>query len=601
MHKQTAPSADATHSAYVPAIDGLRFFAVGSVLIYHLWGPLLPGGFVGVDVFFVISGYLITGQLIGPHAPSLTQFYQNRIARIAPASLLTVAVTLAASAVIMDGQHLAYLGTAAATAALSVINVKLIFQQGYFADVGPTQPLLHFWSLAVEEQFYLIYPALLLALRRFNLSRVLAIGAAISLGLCLWLTQTHPTWAFFLLPARAWELAAGGWLAVHGRAGRHAKALGWTGLALLILSFTVVREPGFPGWQALLPVAATMLLLNATRASGGVTGLLRLPPLAWVGLRSYSLYLWHWPVYVLTDYALFSSHWGVRLAIKAIFTLGLAVASYEWVERPLRRRLRGRGARGLAFGGFALAVAALVGAGMLARTTGYLSAEGKRLAAGGFAYAGPNATRLAFVGDSQAAMYATAMRDTAARQGWPLRLLGAAGMSQLPGEPGTGWPEVERWLEADRPRIVVMAEHWSTKLGKGEGLETALATTARIGATTIILLQPPQPDGWRAFDPFRSRAPAIPQEHGDARPVANELVRQIATRHPGVTVIDPAPLFLDPQCRIVLWKAGQRLNYNDGYHLSRHGADQVMPLVIAAINRREAGAASTPPLPTACR
>ena len=227
--------ADATGGGrvYWPEIDGLRTIAVLAVTIFHLNRAILPGGFVGVDVFFVISGYLISAILIddiGKHQFSIGRFYQRRISRIFPALILVIVSTLAVASMIYSAQDLASLGINSAAAATSLINMKLITQGSYFVLSVDAQPLLHYWSLAVEEQFYLVFPLYLFVVMR-RTRRPLAITAALGLFsfvLCVSLTPGHQPLAFYALPTRAWELLAGACLALHRAAlrggGRHQPA-----------------------------------------------------------------------------------------------------------------------------------------------------------------------------------------------------------------------------------------------------------------------------------------------------------------------------------------------------------------------------------------
>jgi peptidoglycan/LPS O-acetylase OafA/YrhL len=212
---------------YRPAIDGLRAIAVLAVFFFHLDRAWLPGGFAGVDVFFVISGYLITSILQRDYERhqdlSFGRFYQRRIARLFPAFFTAALLTLAGAALIYSEQDLASAGINLAAVSLSVANLKFMLQGNYFTLSPDAQPYLHYWSLSVEEQFYLIFPALLLLLyRRAGRHRLAALGVlcAISLIACIAVTYTRPTWAFYLLPTRAWELLVGAVLAVISTGGR---------------------------------------------------------------------------------------------------------------------------------------------------------------------------------------------------------------------------------------------------------------------------------------------------------------------------------------------------------------------------------------------
>ena len=261
------PRAAPNYTEYWPEIDGLRAIAVISVFLFHLDARLLAGGFVGVDIFFVISGYLITNLLvrdIGNRNFSLFRFYQRRIARIAPAAILVVASTMIAGFLIYSAQDFASLGANALAATLSFINVKLLFQGSYFKFSPDAQPLIHYWSLAVEEQFYVVFPLLIygvMRLTRHSLA-VSLVCLLLSLSACILMTPSAPIASFYLLPTRAWELLAGSCLALAKR--HHPKFFGKkstsflvVGLSMTLVSFIVVRSEGFPGWIAMLPVAGS--------------------------------------------------------------------------------------------------------------------------------------------------------------------------------------------------------------------------------------------------------------------------------------------------------------------------------------------------------
>ncbi|MFN9372732.1 MAG: acyltransferase family protein [Planctomycetaceae bacterium] len=334
--------------AYRPEIDGLRAIAVGMVVVYHLgWG--FPGGYVGVDVFFVISGFLITQILSRELAQQtffLADFWARRIRRIGPALLVMVLVTLLAGYRWMTPDELAGLGQSASALATLVSNLYFWEETGYFAARADTKPLLHTWSLAVEEQFYLFYPLVLLGLRSATPRRrwwVLAGAALVSLAVSQYGVLAHPRGAFYLLPSRAWELMAGGLLALWGdarlRSPTPASLLSVAGLlAIVVPALTYSVETPFPGLAAMPPVCGALLLILATSHSPNlpVTRLLSSPPLVGLGLISYSLYLWHWPVIVYLN--LLPDHFGRWRSVAAlVISLVLAVLSWRLVETPFRR------------------------------------------------------------------------------------------------------------------------------------------------------------------------------------------------------------------------------------------------------------------------
>lgn len=387
--------------AYRPDIDGLRAVAVLGVVLCHA-GLGLPGGYVGVDVFFVISGYLITGLIcrgLDTGTFSLADFWERRIRRIVPALVVVTAATLLAGWFLLLPDAYAALGRSAAALAMLVSNVQFWRDTGYFAPAAEEKPLLHTWSLAVEEQFYLVVPVVLLLLARARWLRraaaLLAVVAVLSCGLSIYGAFRHPSASFYLLPTRAWELLAGSLLALSPpvRTGVRpwvAGAVGVLGLSL-ILAPCALYDPNtpFPGIAAIPPVVGTVLLI---RLGSFPTGLpmasrcLASRPLVFVGLISYSLYLWHWPVFALARHQSLAPL-GVadRLGLIAA-SLVLAVVSWRFVELPCRARKRLR-SRPRVFAAAGLAMTSILLAGLaLHRNAGFegrLPPQGQVLAATG--------------------------------------------------------------------------------------------------------------------------------------------------------------------------------------------------------------------------
>jgi peptidoglycan/LPS O-acetylase OafA/YrhL len=375
-------------SSFRPDIEGLRAVAVLLVLAYHARVPGLRGGYIGVDVFYVVSGFLITGLIVRELQATgridLPAFYARRARRLLPAALVVIAATVLVSAIVLPPLRMVDVGGDAAAAALYVSNIRFAAQATDYlqAELDPS-PLLHFWSLGVEEQFYLFWPALLLLVagRRASLARIaLTIGvvAVLSFALSIVWTSTEAPLAFFLLPARAWELAVGaglalaaGWLArippsIAG--GSVVLGLGLIGLGAVLFDLATP----FPGTAALLPVvgAALVIVGGLPQPLGPVSRLVATAPMRWIGGISYSLYLWHWPVLVLPAAAVGAPlPWPVRLALVGL-TFVLAEGSRRWIEDPIRhgRSASLRPARSLAAAGaMSLVVAGVaLGAGRVA-------------------------------------------------------------------------------------------------------------------------------------------------------------------------------------------------------------------------------------------
>ncbi|WP_432286150.1 acyltransferase family protein [Aminobacter sp. BA135] len=340
-------------TTFRPDIEGLRAIAVGGVIAFHFGMSDLPGGFIGVDIFFVISGYLITRHLMQEIGRSgtvdLWRFYGRRARRLLPASLLVIASTLAAGYFILAPSEQQLYAKGALFASSYVINLWLLrWSFDYFAADTASNPFLHFWSLSVEEQFYLLWPAFLLLVAWFrpgarSIALILGVIALVSFGVSAWMTSESQPWAFYFSPLRAWEFAVGGLVSLvvaerWASGFRFSPVMGWTGIALIVVAYLSVSETDpFPGFIALLPVAGTaMLLLSGARKSAvGPASLLSLPPFQWTGKLSYSLYLWHWPVIVYATILWPDLTLAGRLACLAV-TAGLSFLSYRYVENPVR-------------------------------------------------------------------------------------------------------------------------------------------------------------------------------------------------------------------------------------------------------------------------
>jgi peptidoglycan/LPS O-acetylase OafA/YrhL len=342
-----------TSIQFRPDIEGLRAIAVFLVVLRHAGLSFLQGGFIGVDVFFVLSGYLITSlltkELNSSGTINLPRFYARRVRRLLPAlSLVVVFVCLIQS---ITASPIAQFGVLKAALATILYSSNMYFahiQLYYFAQSYATSPLLHTWSLAVEEQFYLVWPIFLLLLtrlvERFRV-RVLILLAItlVSFTTCVWLTAVNPVTAFFQSPPRAWEFAIGGlisfapirWLTAHETL---CKWLGIAGLVILILSSAFITDSGsFPGYVAAIPVLATVATLQAGAGAPGslVSRLLNLPALQYFGGISYSLYLWHWPVVVIAREICLTNSAAVRVA-GVVLSVLLAAITHVTVENPVR-------------------------------------------------------------------------------------------------------------------------------------------------------------------------------------------------------------------------------------------------------------------------
>lgn len=349
-----------TARPYRPDIDALRAIAVLAVIGFHAFPNFVRGGFVGVDVFFVISGFLITGilrdGLSDPHF-RLRDFYARRIRRIFPALIAVLTCTFLASWYIMLPSEFAQIGKHVMAGAAFASNLVLWQESGYFESSADTKPLLHLWSLGIEEQFYAVMPLVMLFGSRFIHHPRFAVATLIagSFAVCLWLTSQDPTAAFYAPWSRVWELLAGGCLVSLPReahqpaiadtsapmpttpVGRHLFSV----IGFAFVAFSIVgldKTMLFPGAWVLFPVVGTMLVIGAGSTALVNRSLLRLAPLVWIGLISYPLYLWHWPILRLYLIA-----FGELLTpIERIALVGISFVAawltYVGVERPFRNR-----------------------------------------------------------------------------------------------------------------------------------------------------------------------------------------------------------------------------------------------------------------------
>lgn len=350
-------------------IEGLRAIAILLVVAAHAGVPWLAGGFVGVDVFFVLSGYLITGLLLQEIAKTgrlqFANFYARRLRRLLPALLLMLLCTGLFAAVALAPREQGGQAVAAASASVWLSNIHFAFARlDYFSPGAAGNLFLHTWSLGVEEQFYLVWPALMLlafGARRGagnpvqRLKVAMFAVAAISLLCCIVLTRTAPQMAFYMMPLRAWQFAAGAmvWLYFNSstRADdgqpRHrespiARRVGWLGLGLVAASaLWFDADMAYPGWRSMLPTfgAAAMVAAGVRAPGRGIPRVLSWRPLQAIGRVSYSWYLWHWPVLLLGN-ALIASPGPAYRAGLVVLSLLLATASYRWVESPIRHQAR---------------------------------------------------------------------------------------------------------------------------------------------------------------------------------------------------------------------------------------------------------------------
>jgi len=625
---------------YRPDIDGLRAIAVLSVVLYHFGIGGLQGGFVGVDVFFVISGYLITGII---HSElkrgefTLARFYERRARRIFPALFVVLLATMVAGLWILLPSDLARLGQSSVATILFVSNLQYFRESGYFDSSSEFNPLLHTWSLGVEEQFYLGLPLLLMVVWKFwprGLGGVLAACAILSFVACVAVQPIVAKAAFFLSPFRAWELLLGSMLGIGAIPRIEGKTLrnGIAVVALVaLLGAVAFMQSGidFPGWKAAVPVIATAALLHVGASGGSFVGrLLSWKPLVFVGLVSYSLYLWHWPLLVLAKYR------NAMEPLPPAFSLGLcatafllAVGSYYWVEQPFRksRRDRVRATSGRVFAVSGAMAAVLVSAGIGLKVSDGLPMRvpeqvaaldrarmpvipfqncDKQLPAENLdncVIGSKDAKTRALVwGDSHALAWLPGLDEALSARGERGSLAIMSACAPLLGVTNPKNPkctayndQVSEWVlsgKVDRVYLVAAWVAWSAPKGgydltDSSGLRGNAVVFSTAYRRTIEELSPhvseivviaPTP-GAVKFLPYRM-AMATWRGTAQPRPIAKALyTAQAANFWNGVEeikhrarVVDPAPWFCDEvQCRYS--NKGQLL-YRDGHHLNAEGA-----------------------------
>ena len=371
-----SPETSTAHSPYRPDIDGLRALSVLLVIGFHAFPQIVPGGFIGVDVFFVISGFLISGiifsELSARDRFDLSDFYLRRVRRLFPALIVVLFATLCVGWLFLFPRDLVRLGRQTAAAAAFVANLHFWKQSGYFAPNASEIPLLHLWSLGVEEQFYIVWPPLLMLLwrRRSLIGLAMAAIAIASFALNVAYAQ-HGSFSFYFPAARAWEFMLGAALAWRPDCGRRSDETarrwreigGLLGLALVLSAALLLREDApYPSWRALAPTVGAALTIWSGRDSWIGRKILSSPIAVGLGLISYPLYLWHWPILWLVR-IFYPAAGPAIIGTACCVSVVAAWLTYVFVERPVRRRFRlapGRVAAGLiVVMAAALAVAAI--------------------------------------------------------------------------------------------------------------------------------------------------------------------------------------------------------------------------------------------------
>lgn len=644
--------------SYRPDIDGLRALAVAAVILFHARLGV-PGGFTGVDVFFVISGYLITRLIsadIEAGSFSLVKFWERRARRIFPALAAVVVACLVAGYFFLLPFGFEVLGQTVLTLVGLSSNVFFWQTNHYFSASAKENPLLHTWSLSVEEQYYLLYPLLLVFLLArgrnaafFVLTLICTASFACSI---LWL-RLDSSGAFYMLPSRAWEMGLGALVALGtnrcGRMWREWSA--WIGLVLIVASFFVyTKHTPFPGWAALPPVAGTALIIWAgAGADNGsrlpvVNRLLSAKVLVTIGLLSYSLYLWHWPFFAFHRYvygqppSLFPSLAYVFCAVV------LSVASYRWIEQPIRRRAWLSSQRGIFLfwlGGSAILAAVGV---VLAKTDGapwrmseatrdlattngqklnaLFGAPGKENGSYAATLGQTDAAKCVLIwGDSQAMALAPAFDQAGKNLGIRVEIRARPGTAPVENwksaQPGSRpAQEMQAFNKAAREEIralqsegvlrgVVFAFKWCINVvrepaleefnppsGFGEALCETLASLRNEGVNVAVFRETPvfpiEVPKALALHEFLGTA-QLELPSGDVESFGSIYAPVLDTLPEGIVVADPVPSLSGEGGLIRTQGPDGLVLFSDRNHLSPAGAGQLVPLVEDVLRKLESG------------
>jgi peptidoglycan/LPS O-acetylase OafA/YrhL len=618
---------------YRPYLDGLRAVAVLSVILYHA-GIGFHGGYVGVDVFFVISGYLITGLILKDLDAGgfrIGDFWERRIRRIFPALAVVIAFSLVAGWFVLLPIHFRELGQSSIFQALILSNAYFSRTTGYFEQTADMKPLLHTWSLAVEEQFYLLFPFLLAKVfsgsRRQVVPFIAALGGASFvasvIGSYCFRSQT-----FYYLPMRAWELLIGAMLAAGIP---KPLSLRWRAelvslLGICAIASSVFLYDGttrFPGATALLPCAGAAMIIWANLSTTTLVGrLLAWPPMVFVGLISYSLYLWHWPLLVYFRYLSIDPFSWRQQMVWLVLTLIVATLSWRFVETPFRKRVvfaerkflfpAAAMVTGL-FLAFGLATVLLDGvpSRLSPKLMGYGKAADKKrpreiqladAVKGNFVELGKGdksqPIRFLVWGDSHA-MAVLPILETLCKE-HSIRGVGAVRSAMTPlvdyvSVRPDGYRDYAAFNQAvletvrqKRVSDVLLVAVWDSELDGTDRLHRGLASTiaAMKGSVDRIWIMRPVPYPRRNVPVVLT---AVALRGGDTEsiglPVSEHalLTRQLdpsfgGLAGPGVTVLDPTPFFLDERGSICCFEKDGKALYVDGGHISEYGAMLLRPM-----------------------
>jgi peptidoglycan/LPS O-acetylase OafA/YrhL len=647
-------------AAYRPDIDGLRAIAVGAVILYHAKVPGFSGGFVGVDIFFVISGYLITRILMDEWAASgrlsIADFYIRRARRILPAYVAATLVTVLVGWFLLTPAEYTALFESAAASALFIANFYFADHMSYFQTASEQLPLLHLWSLAVEEQFYIVWPIAAFAVYRLvpPRFRIVVIGLALIVALMVteWaLRNKSTTMVFFWSPFRAWEFLLGAILVMMPppKLGALWSWLAAVAAAVCLVASIALYRPGaplFPGVAAALPCFGTALLIYVGMSKGAPSAVvLGAAPLRGIGLISYSLYLWHWPVFAYARVYLGRDLNPLETSAAIAVSIVLAIGSWKFIEGPFRRRpnvsslntlgtaatvlgsLLTVGVAGFMFAGFpqrstpegiaverAIVLSPLVDRCLRERQTEAVTVEIE-----GCSW-GDGETKAVLWGDSHASAYFVGMARLAEQTGETIELWSMRACD--PAHRGfSGATEAERACNAFKTHVldevlsnkevsrVYISGYWASRFydprsdlaarassrGGAQQLTTDLSALVErlsdAGKEIVLLGEPPIfPSGGgscvqrRAFLREAWQQCAVSREWTDnVSGTVNRVLDEVAKSHSGVIVFDPLPVFCDESACTPY--VHDEVAFVDVHHFNEIGAAAAAASLVDALSR----------------
>jgi peptidoglycan/LPS O-acetylase OafA/YrhL len=492
-----------THlSTYRSEIDGLRAVAVLSVIVFHFSAQPLAGGYLGVDIFFVLSGFLITSiiwrEMLNGNF-SIARFYDRRIRRIIPALLFLLTTTSILALFILLPSDLGKYAKSVLATIVFATNVFFFRDTGYFSSAAEEKPLLHLWSLGIEEQFYIFFPLLLMFVavkaKKYTFALVAAFSVCSLLLSAFLLSIDLDHFSFYLLPPRAWELGAGALVALWARpasnASRPAAILAWVGLALITFGLITGKHfiPAFIPEAITVVLGTSLFILAAHDKAAGK--LMSSRPLVFIGLISYSLYLWHWPAIVFSKYFLVRDLYWHEITLAVIFMFTMAIVSWRWIERPFRSsalpifnvRLSAAGGMTamLLVGTLVLVmdgvpqrfdvgvntINAAAGSNFRCSLSNTLISEGVRMCALHLPSRNPQDADVVLLGNSHALMYAPAFSNTLKRNALnavlitPNGCIPSLGVNINDGCAGIARRNIERIVHMKRVRAVIIGTTWT--------------------------------------------------------------------------------------------------------------------------------------------